>query len=477
MDRRAPTMTRVDPRPSPVAEVVTRLGDRVLDVRHLTAGRSVAAVARKIFGAVPGDRYVVGEGPAVQLAVAMPAGSERAGVALVRVHDGQISIALFPGLTGELRDGAEVVALEALVARGHSSCTLPPAASCEARLGGVHIHVRAVEAAALVRERRPIDRLYLASNVGALGLLAVVLAGGDAGRAEPLEREEVGRALAVRYLRELPSPPPRPERPVLRDMSGDRGPAPARPSVQAAAPRAVAPPARPGGSGPALHAPPLTRRGRPLALERAREAGVLGDGAFIKGTRVTGASAQEGLLHYDNAADAEVWAGLANTTSRPTAGLGLAGSERGGGVHGEAARPAVAGRKIAVDVYARQPAPGAGARALARRMVDVEFELPHVIGELSPRTVQEDLQAYRGDLVRCFKRSVGVADRVGTIFLRLELRGDGGMARARLDYSGSQLGAIEDCIVGAAKGWQFTPPIDRQPARIAVEANFSPRSY
>ena len=50
------------------------------------------------------------------------------------------------------------------------------------------------------------------------------------------------------------------------------------------------------------------------------------------------------------------------------------------------------------------------------------------------------------------------------------------MSSARVDFSGAQLGDIQPCLVQAARAWKFTPPIDRAPASIAVEASFSART-
>jgi hypothetical protein len=537
------------PGTSIVAEVVTRLGDHILDVRHLSVdpeprlppaawiaigGCSIAlglalglaslsappaalpdelaqyaapaptqggpglglgallillGIIPVIVGAtarpVPRDRYIVGEGEAVHLPVPLPPGCERAGLPLVRALDHQIVLGLFPGLRGELHDGPRSHDLAELVAQGRSSYALPAGAHCDAILGGLRIHIVAVDAATFVPERRPLDRLYLASNLGALAVLGVALLFGEQTTTAELELEEasVSRDLAARYLRDLPPPPP---------PASDLPPAPKdRPS--ATRKPASRPPTPPAGPPPpavdelavatpdaARTMPRGVRRGRAAEYDFARTAGFLDDDAFTDGAQKLAADTQEGLLHYDNAEDRQMWAAVlaAPVIDRPFGGLTLAETERGGGLHRERPTPTKGPAKnIEIDMYAKKEGPSAEARALARRMVDIEFEVPHVIGELSPVTVSDHLRRHSGDLGRCFKQAVGTADRVGTIILRLKLRGDGTMQSAGIDWSGSQLGDIKPCLVQAAKAWKFTPPTDRAPASIAVEASFSAKSY
>lgn len=532
-----------------VAEVVTRLGDHLLDVRHLSVApepRLPAAAWTAIGGCTialglalglaslsappaplpdelaqaaapapapsgPGlglgallillgiipvvvgatskpvfrDRYIVGEGEAVHLPVSLPPGSERAGLPLVRTLDHQIVLGLFPGLTGELHDGPRTLELADLVAQGRSSYALPAGAHCDARLGDLRIHIASVDAATFVPERRPLDRLYLASNLGALAVLGVALLFGEQTTTAELEIEEasIHRDLAARYLRDLP-PPPAP--------ATDLPPAPKDRPRTARTP-ASRPPPPPAGPPPptvdelavattdaAKTMPRGVRRGRPAEYDFARTAGFLNDEAFTDGAQKFAADTQEGLLHYDNAEDRQMWAAVlaAPVIDRPFGGLTLAETERGGGVHRERTPPAKGPAKnIEIDMYAKKEGPSAEARALARRLVNIEFEVPHVIGELSPVTVSDHLRRHSGDLGRCFKQAVGTADRVGTIILRLKLKGDGTMQSAGIDWSGSQLGDIKPCLVQAARAWKFTPPTDRGPASIAVEASFSAKSY
>ena len=542
----------LDPAPL-VAEITTRLGDRTLDVRHLsvtadppippaawtalggcaialglgialaslpsaapapidelaapglTADAEPPAPVRRgpglglgallillgvvpvVVGAtarsVPRDRYIVGEGPDVHLPFPMPPGSQRAGLPLVRALERQIVLGLFPGLTGELRDGPRTLALADLVAQGRSSYALPPGAECDAILGDLHVHVHAVEPANFVAPRRPLDRLYLASNLGAGALLGVALLLGEPTTTAELELEEatISRDLAVRYLRELPPPPPPPAAlpPAPKDRQSP-GPssAPARPPTPPAGPP---PPSvdelAVETSAVARTIPKGVRRGRNAEYDFARTAGFLNDPEFIDSVQRAAADAQEGVLSYDNAEDRKMWAAVlaAPVIDRPFGGLELAETERGGGVHRPRAAKAP-GKTVQIDMYAKKDPPSAEARALARRIVSIEFEAPHIIGELSSVTVIDHLRRHSGDLSRCFKQAVGTADRVGKIILRLKLKGDGTMSSARVDFSGAQLGDIQPCLVQAARAWKFTPPIDRAPASIAVEASFSART-
>ena len=437
---------------------------------------------------VPRDRYIVGEGPDVHLPFPMPPGSQRAGLPLVRALERQIVLGLFPGLTGELRDGPRTLLLADLVAQGRSSYALPPGAHCDAVLGELRVHIEAVDPAAFVPARRPLDRLYLVSNLGAGAILGLTLLLGETGTTAELELEEdaLHRDIAVRYLRELPPPPPPPD---LPPAPKDRPSVATRPSTPSAAtpPSAASPP--PAGDPllaidaeaiAAKNVPKLNRRGRPVEYDYARTAGFLNDSEFIEGAQKFAAQTQEGLLGYDNEEDRKMWAAVlaAPVIDRPFGGLTLAETERGGGLHDDRPKPAKAPAKtVTIDMYAKKPPPSAEARALARRMVEIDFTSPHVIGELSPESISDELRRHTGELGRCFKQEVGTADRVGTIFLTLKLNGDGTTRKARVAFSGAQLGDIQPCLEKAARAWKFTPSIDRAPVSIAVEASFSARTF
>jgi hypothetical protein len=432
--------------------------------------------------AVPRDRYMIGEGPDVHLPVALP--GARDGLALVRALERQVILGLVPGMTGEIRDGEQRTALVDLLAQGRSSYALPAGATCEAELGGLRFTVQATERAALEPAKRSLDRLYFASNLGALALIGGALLLGEPREAGELAVEEVAasRERAVRYLTDVPPPPPPPPSiappPVPRDRPSRTAekppPPPPQPTIDTLATEVV-------DDGKAQIVPKGTKRGIRDDFDYARTAGFLNDPAFNESVERATADAQEGLLKYDNEADHKMWAAVlaAPVIDRPFGGLTLAETERGGGLHDDRPKPAKApAKRIEIDANAKPEGPSAEARALARRIVKIDFARPYVRGEgLDPDTVQAGVRKHEVGLRNCFKAAVGFTDKVGTIFLKLKVSGRGKVTSATIDFSGARLGAIGACIEKDARGWKFPEPHDRQPVAIVIEGLFSVKDY
>ena len=464
-----------EPTPAPSGGAAAGLGALLI-----LLGVVPAALALGRPRSVPGDRYMIGEGVEVHLPVALPAGVDRAGVPLILALEQQAVLGLVPGMTGEIHDGERTLALADLLAQGRRSFALPAGARVEAHLGALRFAIQPVEPAAFLPARRPVDRLYWASNLGALAVLGGALWLGEPAPAGVVEVEEVAllRARAVQYLSEVPPPPPPPPLPpppppVRKDRVEKPAarPAPAPPAPAAPELAVVA-------EGPGRIAPKGSRRGIRRDHEAIRGYGLLADEGFGEGVNEFAAGATEGLLCYDNEEDRKMWAAVlaAPVTARPFGGLELAETERGGGIHGPK-KPKPTARRVTIDLEERRRPPSAEARALARRLVKVELERPFVRGELSWETAQVYLRKQQGGLTRCFKEMVGVNDRVGTVLFRLKLNGDGRVTNAGLDFGGSQLGDIGPCITKAARGWSFPAPTDGKPATVIVEALFSAKSY
>lgn len=429
---------------------------------------------------VPRDRYMIGEGPGVHLPIALP--GARDGLALVRALERQIVLGLVPGMTGQIDGGETPVLLADLLAQGRSSYALPAGARCEAELGGVRFEIQPVDRAALEPAKRSFDRLYAASNLGALALIGGVLLLGDIRAPGELDVEEVSasRERAVRYLTDTPPPPP----PVLQPPVPRDRPQPAK----AAAPKPSAPPpptidtlATEVADPTVARVPKGTRRGISNDFSYARTAGFLNDPAFNESVERNQAAAQEGLLGYDNEADRAMWGAVlaAKPIDRPFGGLELAETERGGGLHDDRPKPAKApGKHITIDMDARPPPPTEEQRKLARRIVKIEFERPYVQGDgVTPEDAQVRVRKQSGDLSRCFKEAVGFTNRVGTIYLVIKVGMKGRVSDARLDFGGEQLGDIGPCLAKAVRRWTFDPPVDRKPFAIVVEGLFSTKDY
>jgi TonB family protein len=452
------------PPPALVAEVVVRHGDRIVDVRHLAGGH-----------------YVIGEAATADFVVQLPPGVDRAGVPLVIVLADQLVFGLVPGMTGELVRGDATLQLTDLLAQGRRSYPIARGDRCEARLGDLTFSIATVDPAAYAPARRPVDRLYWLSNAGALLVAGALVLLGDPRPPGELAPGEVtaSRALAVRYLTDLPPPPPQPDPPPRASATPVPKARPARPAAppppaasdplhEVAVPGAVATIPRPG------------KRGIRQTHEEARGAGVLGDAEFIDSVGRTAADAQEGLLAYaDDADDQKFWDGVATGPARvrPFGGLELAETERGGGAHGEKqVSSTAAGKRVTVDTSGG-PGPTAEERAAARRVVAIAFTTPNVRGDMNPDSVQTALRNQSDGLRACYKKATGLDNREGQVLLRIKVDAAGRVTSASLDFASKSLGDIGPCVTAAARAWKFPPPLDGKPASIVVEAGFTAKSY
>lgn len=457
------------PAPAVTVEVVARFGDRIIDVRHVTGGR-----------------YEIGEGPDVHLTVQLPPGVDRAGIPLVIALADQAVLGLAPGMTGELVHAEQTVQIADLVAQGRRSTALPRGATCELVLGGLRFTITLVEPAAFTAERRPLDRLYWASNALSLLLLGGLVLLGEPRPPGELTVEELtaSRERAARLLSELP-PPPEPEhprpRPVTTPVLKTRSTTPPAP---APAPAPSPPPTTsllelPAEPGALPTVAKAGRRGISNDHAEARSAGILGDEGFNNSVAEFTASAQEGLLAYKNdAADTAFWNGVAGAGPRGPrlGGLDLADTERGGGARGDRKPTSKAPVKMISMSSTGGPPPSADERAEARRVISVDFERPAVQGELHPLTVQTELRRQQLGLTSCYRKVTGTEDRAGHVMFRLKVGNTGRVTSASLEHGSKGVDGIGPCLLDAARTWKFTAPLDGKPAEIVVEAALSSRS-
>ncbi len=429
---------------------------------------------------VPTDRYMIGEGPDVHLPVPLPVGPGRAGIPLLLALERQLVLGLVPGMTGEIRDETTTLALADLLAQGRRSYALPAGARCEATLGSLRFEIQSVAAEHPVPARRPVDRLYWASNLGALALIGGVLLLAEPPPPGQLEVEEIAlhRARAQQLLVAVdppatPPPPPPPPPPGRSSVPKARSEKPAAKPPEAAPPELAI---EVGTTNPI--APKGTRRGIRRDIPNYA---LLADEGVENLLNSNSADVQESMLAFrDSAEDRKMWADVlaAPVIERPFGGLTLAETERGGGVHDDRPRPkkAPAGT-LTIDGNAAPKGPSAEERALARRVFTITFELPYVRGEMNQDDVLKYVRKNMGGLRNCFKEAVGTSDRVGTVIFRLQVNGSGRVSSASLDYGGEKLGDIGPCVSKMARNWRFDPPTDRNPATIVLEAIFRAGSY
>ncbi len=434
------------------------------------------------------DRYCIGEGPDVDLPVALPPGQDPASVPLLVALPQQVVITLFPGISGTVVVSEDhTLQLADLHAEGRRSYAVPAGARCTAVLpttaAGPAVQVECTTVAASVwqSQRHPLDRLYVASNLGALAVALGVWMTANPPAPGELSADDLlaHRDRAVRYMERVKPPeqsqsdPPKPP-PQATKTAAQAKPKPAPPPT-------IPELAQEDDANAQQIVPRGTRRGPRKDYDYARVAGFLNDDAGTAAAGKASADAQESALHYrDSQEMLAFWDGVksAPVIDRPLGGLSLAETERGGGIHHDRPKPKPeSGKQVVIDGLGHGPGPSAEDRALARRVVKLRFETPNVRGDLSERTVLDYIEQHAGGLRQCFKDAVGMADKVGTAILQFKISATGQTSSAKLAYTSSQLGNIGPCLAKSARAWKFTAPTDHQPVSVAIEFSFSAQSY
>ncbi|MEZ4449051.1 MAG: AgmX/PglI C-terminal domain-containing protein [Nannocystaceae bacterium] len=267
------------------AEVVVRLGDTRLDVRHLGAprtrgraaiaslaalmalaaasfavgvalqgiaaataaalacGLAVAAIASAARVGGPdrrGDRFQIGEGHGADLPLAITGVDARGIASLVTVDREGVTLHLVGGLEGELHEGGEVVDFAALRERSPGPRRLPAGAHAVLRRGPLTIEVRALardQAPLPALDRPAFDRgLWLgqAASVAVLGTLFLALAHLKPALVDLDGDFEVERSrILVALAESTPRPSPAAEAPT----PAAEAPTPMRPTLEPPSPQ------------------------------------------------------------------------------------------------------------------------------------------------------------------------------------------------------------------------------------------------
>ncbi|MEZ4451227.1 MAG: TonB family protein [Nannocystaceae bacterium] len=489
--------------PGRAAEIVVRLGDTVLDVRHLAPGEPtsttsiVAAIGATcvvlglvlmIFGAVAlgllgmiagavaiafasakapgraGDRYLVGEAPSVDLP--LPVREPEGEAALCRVVGAGVVLGLVDGLDGEIVGAGADGSIEALRSAGWKVTTLPVGAVATLRRGDLSIEIRALAEAPVLRlDRPPIDRGVAAAHLASLGILGgffVALTAAPPPTIDLHQEYAAARERIVTALAESPPTPPRRE--AVRELPPpDASP---RPSERRSAPKEAPPPA----SEPLL----VEVDGEAVAAPRLRK----GPPAFKrrKGGGVTGSAQEEGLAeiaeewlaietesmkkYADTKDDRDAWAAL---TSGPPIARGFGGLELEG--KGRPGGGAAEGAGSGADR-------GTAERKAAPPVSGLRVGAPKVRGALESRHVGEVAQQNRPRLAQCWSDAHARSPALKGS-MKLEITVD---RRGRVDSVALPAAPGDEklgrCVAKAVRGWRFDAPSDGGDAVITLPISF-----
>jgi TonB family protein len=437
-------MARPLPPAAALAEVAVSLGGTLLDVRHI--GRD----ARGNRAWSPWlARYTLGEGPDVQLPLALAGCGADGSFTLVEAVPAGIRLALGPTMTGSVRRDESTADVAAMLARGEHTLILSAGASATLQVGPLEIVVRVEASTPMPRYRAQLDRPLWLAQAGALALFAVlmvVVQRVEPGGAEADFRDPDVQAKLIRYFTPA-EPPVAPAHTGVATRAPTVAPAPVEP-----APIAEPAPDMSVATGP---------RGQGLS-DMARSAGIFSLGDFMAALKQSEKDARASMDRYVAAAnETAVWAKeAARDPLRDT--LGLVGTGRQGG---GAARDVV---DLEIGLIARTDASGkrryGGAERAARETFAERDPAPTPERRTSvvwTASVGRDLirgvvNRNRPEVRACFRdgaaRNPGLR---GEIEVAFTIQEDGTVAYPSVARSTLEDKAVEACVTAAVKRWKF----------------------
>lgn len=442
-------MARPLPPAAALAEVAVSLGGTLIDVRHIGAGAEGSPWSPWL------PRYTIGEGPEVQLPLALQGCEARGSFTLVEAAGAAIRLRLHPAMTGTVRRGEDVDDVAALLARGESLLHLVAGEAATLQIAAVEVALRVEATTPVQRFRAQLDRPLWLAQAGALALFAclmlVVHHGEPITTAAEFDDPEV-QATLIRYMRPADGEPVRAE----------PGPGPAR-SAPAAATRPVVA-AVPGAPVREATGEPTSPSGQ-VPEDMARRSGIFSVGDFMAAIEAGHREARASMARYATyAGETAVWAAeSAKTPMVPIMrGLELVGTGRqGGGLarevvdvdvgliaqldeHGQ--RRWGGGKRAAKEAFvARDPAPAPERRASVVWTASVGRDL-----------IRGVVNRHKPEVRQCFRegmaRDPGLAGEVEVAFT---IQGDGSVAYPTIARSTVNDRAVDACVTEAVKRWRF----------------------
>ena len=435
-----------------LAEVVVSLGGTILDVRHV--GRGGAGSSSAWCPWLP--RYTLGEGPDVQMAVAIAGCDEAGSFTLVESTAAGIRLRLSPAMSGALTRDAVDMTVAALLAMGEHTLVLQPGDHATLKLDALELAIRVEAATPVEKFRAQIDRPLWIAQAGALALFAVLMVvvqtrepGTDVARFEDPEVQEK----LIRYFG--PSGPPAPTHPVTATREA--------PTTRETTPHEAPSIAHTSEVTPMIAERPLEQG----AADLAERSGILGLPDFLRAIEEAKVAANESMARYaPNAGDTAAWVAAAATDPmrQLTAGLGLADTTRGGGggqasgvvdldfrwLFGKTGKPGKlrygGGKRAAQEKFAeRDPSSQPGHRQSVVWTASVGRDLIRGVVNRNKPAVR---QCFREGMIRNPALS-------GEVEVAFTIEGDGTVAYPSIVHSTVADREVEGCITATIKAWKF----------------------
>lgn len=440
----------------------------------------------------PRTRYVLGEGPDIDLPVALSGDGEREAFPLVIALEQGLVLGLPAGARGHVEGGAAPIDLAEQIGLGRRSLALPAGGRAALTLGELELEVRTVPPAVLPRARRELDRLAWLSHAGAaLTLGALFLSRGTA-ELDDLEIVEAERFERVaRFLEEIPQAPrpetsrpepPRERRPVERSEPRPRAPEPP-PEIPLEHLHELDPTRQVVPTG-ARVSPSVRRQGSKgrawSYFDDTRGEGILGQGDFVEAVESVAEQGRAAHRFYQATPEDDArWAALTSgpiNSARHFGGLELSETERGGGVHSDKPKPPPPPAKmIAVDALAPPPPPSAADKAYAKRQPSVIFDPPSFGPDpgMDPVRLYKEIRARVGGLRRCYDDALADDPTLaGTMLLRIKFNDRGAVTQTWADWTTGGIARIEKCVLAEVKRWKI-PTAEPRPTSATTQVGFS----
>jgi hypothetical protein len=435
-------MARPLPPAAALAEVAVSLGGTLLDVRHIGVGAEGSPWSPWL------PRYTLGEGPDVQLPVALAGCEAQGSFTLVEAAGPAIRLRLHPAMSGTVR----TVEVGLLLARGETNVLLAPGEAAALKIAAIEVSVRVEAATPVQRYRAQLDRPLWWAQGGAMALFAVLMGvvhyGEPTTTAPDFDDPDV-QANLIRYMR--PADDAAAAKPVVSPTRSS-----VAPTVAVAEPVAPAPvrEASVATTSPSGHDPE----------DMARRAGIFSVADFVAAIEQGHKDARASMARYATfAGETAVWA--AEAAKQPlTRGLDLVGTGRqGGGL----AREVV---DIDVGLIAQNDAGGKRRWGGGKRAAKEAFVARDPAPEAAPEhrasvvwtaSIGRDLirgvvNRHKPEVRQCFREGLTRDPLLaGEVEVAFTIQGDGSVAYPTIARSTVNDKAVDACVTEAVKRWRF----------------------
>ncbi len=437
-------MVRPLPPAAALAEVAVSLGGTLLDVRHVGRGAGRSGAWSPWLA-----RYTIGEGPAVQLPLAIAGCDAQGSFTLVEAVAGAIGLRLAPTMSGTIVRAGVEEAVGELLARGEHTLRLIAGDRAALKLDALEIAVRVEASTPVQRFRAQLDRPLWLAQAGALALFAVlmVIVQRTPATATALDFDDPEvQARLIKYFEPAPAPTP-PPGPAIASAPATRS---------QAAPVTTPPTPPPTNSELSVGTGPIAQG----VTEVAKQSGIFSMADFMAALEESKKDAQASMAKYAVAAkETAVWA-VAKVPQSSMLELSGTGRQGGGSARdvvdveigliartdAQGKRHYGGGKRAAKEAFAeRDPAPQPERRTSVVWTASVGRDL-----------IRGVVNRNRPEVRQCFREGMQRNPELrGEVEVAFTIQGDGTVAYPSIVRSTVADPAVEACVKSTVKGWKF----------------------